>query len=192
MNEDIKKLINFTVEIEKMKSIERRTKIIDINRRENDAEHTFSIATMAIYFHWLVPNTNLNKTIQMLLVHDLVEIYAGDTFAYDTKANENKKIREELAADKLYSLLPTEIGNYMRNLWEEFDENKTPEAKFANAMDRLQPVINNIKNNGGTWLEYDVNISQLEKRLQPVKDFNNEIYDYVMSEALKYLKNGEQ
>lgn len=188
MNEDIKSLFDFTVEIEKMKSIERRTKIINIDRRENDAEHSFSIATMAIAFHNLAPSADLGKTVQMLLVHDLVEIYAGDTFAYDIKGNETKAARERAAADKLYSMLPGDRGEYMRSLWEEFDQCESVEAKFANAMDRLQPVINNIKNNGGTWLEFDVSKAQLEKRLAPVREFNIEIYNYLMEEASKYLK----
>lgn len=187
MNNELMKKIEFVTTIEKMKSIERRTKIIGIDRRENDAEHSFSIATMAMIFKNYAPHADLDKTVKMLLVHDLVEIEAGDTFAYDTEGYKDKSEREQRAADKIYSILPYDIGKNLRALWEEFEEGITAEARFANAMDRLQPVINNIYNNGGTWLEYKVSWESFLKRMEPVKNFNDEVYNYVIENAKKYF-----
>lgn len=187
MNSDLNKKIEFVTTIEKMKLIERRTKIIGVDRRENDAEHSFSIAVMAMIFKDYAPNANVDKTIRMLLVHDLVEIEAGDTFAYDTEGYKDKFEREQNAAENIYGILPNEIGEELKALWYEFEEGKTPEAKFANAIDRLQPVINNIYNHGGTWLEYKVSWDSFLKRMEPVKNFSDEIYDYVISNAKQYF-----
>ena len=178
--------INFTVLIDKMKQIDRRTKIIGVDRRETDAEHSFSIALMAYIFRDYAKNINLEKTMLMLLVHDLVEIYAGDTFAYDVEGNKTKKDREEQASIKVFSELG-EDGEYLRELWHEFDAIETPEAKFANAMDRSQPIINNIFNNGGTWNEFHVKWSQLMKRMSPIKEFSPEIFDYLVENAKPYF-----
>ena len=182
--------INFTVLIDKMKKIDRRTKIIGVDRRETDAEHSFSIALMAYVFRDYAKDVNLEKTMLMLLVHDLVEIYAGDTFAYDVEGNKTKKDREEQASIKVFSELG-EDGEYLRALWHEFDAIETPEAKFANAMDRAQPIINNIYNDGGTWNEFHVKWSQLMKRMRPIKEFNSEIFEYLVENAKPYFsRNG--
>lgn len=188
MQENLMKKIEFVTTIEKMKTIERRTKIIGLDRRENDAEHSFSIATMGIIFQDYAGDVDIDKCIRMLLVHDLVEIDAGDTFAYDTEGYKDKAEREQKAAERIYGILPGELGEDLKRLWIEFDECKTPEAKYANAMDRLQPVINNIYNDGGTWLEYKVSWESFLKRMEPIKDFNDEIYNYVLENAKKYFK----
>ena len=120
--------INFTVLIDKMKQIDRRTKIIGVDRRETDAEHSFSIALMAYIFRDYAKNINLEKTMLMLLVHDLVEIYAGDTFAYDVEGNKTKKDREEQASIKVFSELG-EDGEYLRELWHEFDAIETRQRR---------------------------------------------------------------
>ena len=176
MNENLMKKIEFVTTIEKMKTIERRTKIIGVDRRENDAEHSFSIATMGIIFQDYAGDVDIDKCIKMLLVHDLVEIDAGDTFAYDTEGYKDKAEREQKAAERIYGILPGDLSEDLKKLWIEFDECKTPEAKYANAMDRLQPVINNIYNNGGTWLEYEVSWDSFLKRMEPIKEFNDEIF----------------
>ena len=103
------------------------------------------------------------------------------------RVNKDKSEREQRAADKIYTILPDDIGKNLRALWEEFEEGVTAEAKFANAMDRLQPVINNIYNNGGTWLEYKVSWESFLKRMEPIKNFNDEIYNYVIENAKKYF-----
>lgn len=187
MGENLMKKIEFVTTIEKMKTIERRTKIIGLDRRENDAEHSFSIATMGIIFQDYAGDVDIDKCIKMLLVHDLVEIDAGDTFAYDTEGYKDKAEREQKAAERIYGILPGDLGEDLKKLWIEFDECKTPEAKYANAMDRLQPVINNIYNDGGTWLEYKVSWESFLKRMEPIKDFNDEIYNYVLENARKYF-----
>lgn len=178
--------IDFTVLIDRMKLIERRTKIIGLDRRETDAEHSFSIALMAFVFREYAPGADLQKTTLMLLAHDLVEIYAGDTFAYDEKGNQTKKQRELEAAEKIFNPLG-EDGEYLKKLWLEFDENETPEAKYGNALDRAQPIINNIYNRGGTWLEYNVRADQLLKRMEPIKNFNTELYNFLLDNAKKYI-----
>lgn len=178
--------IDFTVIIDKMKQIDRRTKIIGVDRRETDAEHSFSIALMAYIFRDYAKDADLEKTMLMLLAHDLVEIYAGDTFAYDVKGNESKNDREEAAAVKLFTPLG-EDGQYLNDLWHEFDKIETKEAKFANALDRSQPIINNIYNDGGTWNEFHVKWSQLMKRMAPIKDFNEELFNYLKDKAAPYF-----
>lgn len=181
--------IDFTVIIDKMKQIDRRTKIIGVDRRETDAEHSFSIALMAYIFREYAKDIDLEKTIIMLLAHDLVEIYAGDTFAYDVKGNESKNAREEAAAKKLFTPLGDD-GKYLNDLWHEFDKIKTNEAKFANALDRSQPIINNIYNEGGTWNEFHVKWSQLLKRMEPIKNFNIELYEYLITNSKPYFSHG--
>lgn len=182
--------IDFTVIIDKMKQIDRRTKIIGVDRRETDAEHSFSIALMAYIFREYAKDADLEKTMLMLLAHDLVEIYAGDTFAYDVKGNESKNAREEAAAVKLFEPLG-EDGKYLNSLWHEFDKIETKEAKFANALDRSQPIINNIYNEGGTWNEFHVKWSQLMKRMTPIKDFNLELFNYLSEKSKPYFsRNG--
>lgn len=120
------------------------------------------------------------KVIKMLLIHDLVELEAGDTFCYDKKGNEDKKEREELAADKVFGMLNVEKNKEMRSLWDEFEEMKTPDALFAASMDRLQPMLNNYHNNGGTWRKFDIGQSDVYKRISPVKDSSDELWKYVV------------
>lgn len=153
-DEKINQLLQFTALVDKMTSVQRRTLLIDGSRRENDAEHSWHISLMCLLFKDYAPkNCDVNKSIQMCLVHDLVEIYAGDTFAYDTKANIDKEKREQEAADKLFSTLPDHLAQELRALWEEFDEMQTPESIFAASMDRIQPYLHNTLTDGHTWKE---------------------------------------
>ena len=133
--------LRFTAEIDKMTSILRRTMLIDGSRRENDAEHSWHIAVMALIFEeYATEPVNINRAVKMCVVHDLIEIYAGDTFAYDAAGNADKAEREAAAADKLFAQLPKEQGEEIRLLWEEFDAMQTPDAKYAACMDRLPAV----------------------------------------------------
>ena len=153
-DERINSLLKWTAEIDKMTHVNRRTVLIDGSRRENDAEHSWHIAVMAILFKdYAIENVDIGRAVKMCVVHDLIEIYAGDTFAFDPKANEDKAIREEKAADKLYSQLPSDLGKEIRDLWEEFDCMNTPDSKYAACMDRLQPFLHNTLTNGFTWVE---------------------------------------
>lgn len=174
---NLEKELEFSIMLDEMKKILRRTKHIGGGAYENDAEHSFHIATMAMVFHsYCKEETDLGHTIKILLVHDLVEIYAGDTFCYDVEGNKDKAKREMEAAKKLYGILPKEKGEMFFNLWREFEEMKTPESKFANAMDRMQPLLNNLKNDGGTWRENDVKYSIIVKRMEPLRNFSEEIW----------------
>ena len=145
--------LKFTAEIDKMTGVLRRTMLVDGSRRENDAEHSWHIAVMALYFkEYCVAPVNVERAVKMCLVHDLIEIYAGDTFAYDPVGNKDKAQREAAAADKLFAQLPDEQGSELRALWEEFDAMQTNDAKYAACMDRLQPFLHNTLTKGHTWI----------------------------------------
>lgn len=183
--EDLFKDIEFIVELEKMKNIFRRTMIIGSNRRENDAEHSWHISIMALLLEkYSINKVDINRVIQMLLIHDIVEIYSGDTFAYDNVLNKDKLQRELNAMEIIKSKLSFENREKVENLWHEFEDKITNESKFANAMDRIQPMLSNIySGNGGTWTKYDVKIEQVLKRMEPIKDFNMEIYNFILKKA---------
>ena len=172
--------LKFTAEIDKMTSILRRTMLIDGSRRENDAEHSWHIAIMALLFtEYTVEPVDVSRAVKMCVVHDLIEIYAGDTFAYDVKGNMDKAQREQAAADKLFAMLPSEQGKEIRNLWEEFDAMQTPDAKYAACMDRLQPFLHNTLTNGHTWVEGGTCRPMVEKRMAIIKEFMPQVYPWV-------------
>lgn len=171
--------LKFVAEIDKMTSVLRRTILLDRSRAENDAEHSWHIAVMALLFReYAAEEVNIHHAVEMLLVHDLVEIYAGDTFAYDTAGNETKAAREQEAADRLFAILPTEQGSYIRSLWEEFDGKNTSDAKYANCLDRLQPFLHNVLTEGFTWQNAEVrpNAAQVRERMAILKDFMPEVH----------------
>lgn len=172
--------LRFTAEIDKMTSILRRTMLVDGSRRENDAEHSWHIAVMALIFkEYATEPVNINRAVKMCVVHDLIEIYAGDTFAYDAAGNADKAEREAAAADKLFAQLPKEQGAEIRLLWEEFDAMQTPDAKYAACMDRLQPFLHNTLTSGHTWVESGTVRAFVEKRMAVIKDFMPEVYKWV-------------
>ena len=167
-DKNLSRALEFTIEMDKMKSIFRRSSIFDGTRRENDAEHSFHIAIMALAFEKYAPDgVNLLRVLKMLLVHDIVEIDAGDTFAYDKEANTTKKEREQAAAERLFSMI--ENGNELRALWEEFDAMETPDALYAISLDRLQPFISNCLNKGDTWFAGGVSKEAILKRMAPLE-----------------------
>ena len=183
--------LRFTAEIDKMTSVLRRTLLIDKSRRENDAEHSWHIAVMALLFsEYAVEKVDLGRAAKMCVVHDLIEIYAGDTFAYDLKANEDKKQREAAAADKLFSQLPSDQGQEIRALWEEFDAMQTPDAKYAACMDRLQPFLHNTLTDGHTWCESGTNRALVEKRMAVIKEFMPEVYKWIEKNLENAIKKG--
>lgn len=163
--------IDFLIELDKMKTIERRSWIFSGGKLENDAEHSWHTAVMAMVLREYAgePNLDMGHVLEMLTVHDLIEIYAGDTFAYDTRANQDKEEREKASADRLYSMLPEDQAGYYRSLWEEFDEAKTPEASFAASVDRIQPLLSNWLNEGGPWKEHNVKAEQVYRRMEQIK-----------------------
>ncbi|MEE3410563.1 MAG: HD domain-containing protein [Treponema sp.] len=138
-------LLKFSALAEEMDKISRRTKLADGSRRQNDAEHSWRIALMALMFKdYFDEEVDATRAAAICVAHDLVEIYAGDTFAYDAAANVGKKEREEAAAQKLFGQLPDDIARKLRTLWNEFEEFKTPESRYANCMDRLEPFLNKV------------------------------------------------
>lgn len=173
--------LKFTAEIDKMTSILRRTMLIDKSRRENDAEHSWHIAVMALLFEEYVSEpVDIGHVVKMCVVHDLIEIYAGDTFAYDVEGNKSKAEREEKAADRLFALLPEEQGAYIRALWEEFDGMETADSKYAACLDRLQPFFHNTLTEGHTWVESGTtDRAAVEKRMSIVKKFMPKVYPWV-------------
>ena len=176
--------LRFTAEIDKMTSVYRKTLLIDRSRAENDAEHSWHIAVMALLFEeYAVEKVDLRHAIEMLIVHDLIEIYAGDTFAYDVDGNKTKAVREEEAARKLFSILPEEQGKKIRALWEEFDAHATPDARYADCLDKLQPYFHNILTEGFTWRNAiagkRTTRKQVAQRMSPLKDFMPEVYKWV-------------
>ncbi|WP_153977590.1 HD domain-containing protein [Paenibacillus xylanilyticus] len=180
MSESLQDQIQFLIEIDKLKTIERRTRIIHGDRRENDAEHSWHLAMMALVLQSHAnKEVDILKVIKMLLIHDLVEIDAGDTFAYDTTGYTDKFDREIKAAHRLFGMLPKEQAEEMHNLWLEFESKETNEAQFASALDRLQPLIHNYQNEGDTWLKYNVTSDQVINRNREMADASDTLWTYV-------------
>lgn len=181
----------FTAEIDKMTSVLRRTLLLDKSRRENDAEHSWHIAVMAMLFsEYATAPVDIGRVVQMCVVHDLVEVYAGDTFAYDAVGNADKEEREKKAADKLFAMLPEEQGRMIRSLWEEFDAMESPDAKYAACMDRLQPFFHNTLTDGHTWVESGTNCAAVEKRMAVIKEFMPKVYPWVAKNIDRAIEVG--
>lgn len=172
--------LSFILELDKLKSVIRQTLLIDMSRRENSAEHSWHLAMMAALLEeYAEEPVDLLRTIKMLLVHDVVEIDAGDTFAYDTAGYADKDDREQKAAARIFGLLPAEQSEEFRKLWEEFEARQTPESKYANALDRLQPLLHNQRTQGGTWRIHSVSKDKVIKRMEPIKIGMPKIYPMV-------------
>ena len=165
MDERLLKQLAFSLEIDKEKNIFRQTHLSGHGRRENDAEHAWHMAIMAYLLReYSNEKVDIAKVMLMCLIHDIVEIDAGDTYAYDVKGLATQKDREDKAKERIYSLLPSDQKEEMIALFDEFEEYQTPEAKFAHAMDNLQPLILNNSNNGGDWKEHGVTSQTIYKR----------------------------
>ena len=162
--------IAFLIEADKLKQVIRRTPLTDGSRRENSAEHSWHLALTAIVLReYSAEEVDLLRVLEMVAVHDLVEIDAGDTFAYDAQDLLTKAEREQAAADRVFALLPADEGARLRLLWEEFEAHETADARFANAVDRLQPLLQNASAKGGSWRDYDVERSQVLRRMAPIQ-----------------------
>jgi putative hydrolase of HD superfamily len=160
----------FLVEADKLKGILRRTSLIDASRRENSAEHSWHLVLAAIVLReHASTDLNLLRVFELLTVHDLVEIDAGDTFAYDTVELVTKTAREQAAADRIFGLLPPDQAADFRARWEEFEAQSTVEARFANALDRLQPLLQNANCGGGTWRHDGVTRDRVLERMAPIQ-----------------------
>lgn len=178
--ERLKKQVQFILEVDKIKNIFRMAKIHDGSRRENDAEHSWHLALMAFLLseYSKADNIDILKVMKMCIVHDIVEIDAGDTFCYDTAGNLDKLEREQKAAERIFGLLPEDQGIELKALWEEFDAMETPEAKYAAALDRLQPVMLNYLNNGGTWQEHNITKEQVVQRNHHIGEGAPELWEF--------------
>lgn len=172
--------MQFIMELDKMKSIQRQTPLADGSRRENDAEHSFHLAIMAFLLsEYANEKIDVLKTIKMVLLHDIIEIDAGDTYAYDAKANESKQKRELEAANRIFGLLPEDQKEEYRALWDEFEEIQTPESKFANALDKVQPALLNNALNGISWKEHGVNRNQILERNEKTPQGSSVLWEYL-------------
>jgi putative hydrolase of HD superfamily len=185
--------LEFIRELDKLKGVSRRTSLIDRSRLENSAEHSWHLGTMAIVLAEYAPEgTDIGRVVEMLLIHDVVEIDAGDTFAFDTSANIGKADRETLAAERLFGLLPEEGGTRMRALWDEFEQGKTPTARFANALDRLQGlIVNDAPGDGGTWRIHGVRSTQVLGRMAPIQSGAPALWAIVLAAVERAIERGD-
>jgi len=180
--------LTFLVEADKLKTILRRTLLTDSSRQENTAEHSWHLALAAIVLeeYSYVP-INLGRVLRMLTLHDVVEIDAGDTFAFDKAGNATKEDRERRAADRIFGLLPNDIGSDLRSLWEEFEAGSTQDARFANAVDRIQPFLQNTRTRGGTWRIYNLTREEVLHRMDPVRTALPALYPMVLATVDEYF-----
>ena len=193
----LRRQINFILEADRLKQVIRRTYIMPDpqtgeSRNENSAEHSWQLALMALLLaehanHPPDQPVDPVHVAKMVLIHDIIEVDAGDTFAYDTTANLDKAEREERAADRLFGLLPPDQGGDLRTLWDEFEARQTPAAKFANALDRFMPALHNLHNQGGSWRDSDVTLDRVWVRLAPIAEGSavlGEIVDEILAAAV--------
>jgi putative hydrolase of HD superfamily len=177
--ERLKKQIEFIEEIDKVKQIYRKTILMDGSRNENDAEHSWHLGVMAILLsEYAGKRIDLLKVIKMVLIHDIVEIDAGDTYCYDEEAGLDKREREERAADRIFNILPPDQAKEFRDLWEEFEECKTPEARFAASLDRFQPLLHNYKTCGVSWKEHGITKDMVLKRNTLIAEGAPDLWDF--------------
>lgn len=173
--------LDFIVEVDKLKQVLRRTSIIGESRLENSAEHSWHLGVMAaLLAEYAPPGTDLGRTLTMLLIHDVVEIDAGDTFAFDEAGNSRKVEREHRAAERLFGLLPADQGDRLMDLWEEFEANRTPEARFANALDRFHAFVQNVSNRGGTWRRHAISKLRILERMDPIREGAPALWPHVV------------
>lgn len=178
--------MNFIEEVDKIKNIQRQTYLADGGRKENDAEHSWHLAVMCMLLHeYANEDIDVMKTMSMVLIHDIIEIDAGDTYAYDEAGNLTKRERELCAAERLFRLLPEDQAVYMRSLWDEFEEAATPEARFALAMDKVQPVILNHASGGKAWTEHKVKLSQILNRNKLTPAGSGELWNYALDKFIE-------
>ena len=191
MTDRLQKQLNFILEIDKEKNIYRQTHLSGNGRNENDAEHAWHMAIMAYLLKEYSNNEiDIAKTMMMCLIHDIVEIYAGDTYAYDDEAKKTQVERENKAKEKIYSLLPDDQKEELINLFNEFEAQVTPESRFARAMDNLQPMLLNDSNDGMDWLSHNVDSSKVYKRQEGTKRGSEELYQVADSIIQKHINKG--
>ncbi len=189
--ERLEQQLRFILELDKQKKIGRQTYLADGSRKEGDAEHAWHMAVMAFLLADY-SNTEIDvlKTMKMILLHDVIEIDAGDTYAYDNEANKTKKARELKAADRIYGMLPEDQKKEYRALWEEFEAMETPEAKFANTLDKIQPLLLNHASGGISWREHGVKKEQVMERNARTHEGSEMLWEYAKKLIEENVKNG--
>ena len=190
-NQRFSEQIAFLLEMDKMKNIYRQTRVLHEDRAENDAEHAWHLAMLAIVLkEYANEPVDLATVLETVLIHDVVEIDAGDTYAYDEAGNATKAEREQKAAERLYGILPKEQGERLKKLWEEFEAQSTPEARFANALDRIQPLMLNYNKQGEAWCSHGTRKEQVMGRMQPVFDGSEALGSFAVSMIEQAAQNG--
>ncbi|MFI1966385.1 HD family hydrolase [Streptomyces pathocidini] len=183
--------IDFILEVDRLKTILRRSPLLAADRRENDAEHSWHLALMTLVLaEYADEPVDVGKVLALVLVHDLIEIYAGDTFLYDAAGAADQEEREQRAADKLFALLPADQHDRFRALWDEFEARETPEARFAKAMDRFQPLLLNYGNRGGTWRTPGVTDADVRARKSVIGDASAPLWAYAQQLIETGAENG--
>lgn len=183
--------VKFLVEIDKVKNIFRQTYLADSSRKENDAEHSWHLAIAAFLLkEHMKEEVDLLKVIIMVLIHDLVEIDAGDTYAYDDTGAATKREREEKGADRIFGMLPEDQGRYFRELWEEFEAYESADAKFAHLLDNFQPLLLNDASGGRSWEEHGVRKSQIYERNVKIEETSEDVWNYMKSLVEKHIELG--
>lgn len=189
--ERLKKQMEFIIEVDKLKDIIRQTILTNGERKENDAEHSWHLALMAVFLsEYSKEPVDVLQVIKMVLIHDLVEIDAGDTYLYDEAGNGTKAAREQKAAERIFNILPQDQAEELFGLWKEFEDRKTPESKFANTLDRIQPVLLNDATEGRAWREHDVCIDQIMSKNEYTSQGSDVLWEYIQEVFEKNMKNG--
>ena len=190
-SERLRQQMDFCREIDKEKEVFRQSYLCSGNRRENDAEHAWHAALMAVILEeYANEEIDLLKTITMLLIHDVVEIDAGDTYAYDYEAQKTVKERERKAADHLYGLLPGDQGQYLREIWEEFEAYETPESRFAHVLDNFQPFLLNAESDGKSWKEHGASDANIYTRNPKTAETAPEIWACMQEKIRSAIERG--
>ena len=191
MHERLAQQIAFLVEADKLKSVIRRTPLVDVSRLENSAEHSWHLVLVIMVLReYGQPGVDWMRVMEMVAVHDLVEIDAGDVSAYDVDALAAKLVREQAAADRIFGLLPADQQEHFRQLWEEFEAQATPEARFANAVDRLQPLIQNAHSGGGSWCGQTLVRAQILRRMAPIETSLPDVWPHVLDVVESFCAAG--
>lgn len=190
-NNNLLKQIAFIKEIDKIKYIQRKTKLFNSNRHENDAEHSWHLAMMAMVLaEHSDKKIDILKVLKMVLIHDIVEIDAGDTFLYDTTKNHVNTEEEGMAAKRIFGILPQNQAEEFITLWEEFEEGVSDDAKFAKSMDKFEPLLQNASNNGGTWAEFNVPYEKVYEKKKEIKNSAISIWNYAEGLINDSVKKG--
>ena len=191
MNARLAQQIAFLVEADKLKSVLRRTPLVDTSRLENSAEHSWHLVLVIMVMREYGPaGIDWMRVMEMVAVHDLVEIDAGDVSAYDVKALEGKLQREQAAADRIFGLLPVDQRDRFRRLWNEFERHETGEARFANAVDRLQPLLQNEHSGGGSWCDQVLADKQILRRMAPIESAMPDVWPHVLDVVESFCRAG--